>query len=174
MVKCQTLCHLFIPRCHWEVQLVKNLHNLQVLALIIANNFLFSNVLFFPWWSLKCNFFSLMAMNVPLQQLLYLLIPTFSNFAFPSTSAILSSTCLDGRAHSISRILISLVCQALGERRWVISLWLVGLAMAGRIAEEGEGCGLAPDSCFFAESYYDVCYNVHAKVKTEMQLRIWS
>lgn len=143
MVKCHTLRNSFIPCCHWDVQLAENLLNLQVLALIIAINFLFSNVLFFPRWSLKCQFFSLMAINVPLQQLLYLLIPTSSNFASPSTSAILSSTCLDGHAHSISRILISLVCQTLGERHWVISLWLVGLAMAGRVV----GCSWAPDSC---------------------------
>lgn len=72
-----------------------------------------------------------MAMNVPLHRLPYLLIPTFPNFTSPSTSAFLSSTCLDGHAHSIGGILISLgVCQSLGERHWVISLWLIGIAVA--------------------------------------------
>lgn len=72
-----------------------------------------------------------MAMNVPLHRLPYLLIPAFPNFTSPSTSAFLSSTCLDGHAHSIGGILISLgVCQSLGERHWVISLWLIGIAVA--------------------------------------------
>lgn len=60
----------------------------------------------------------------------------------------------------------------LWEHHWVISLWLVGFAMAGRMRGEPFRTRYL---FIFAESCYDVCYFVvvfSCKSKTEIQVLV--